>query len=277
MIKIEHTLFSLPFVLSAALLAIKTQSDFNPMALLWMALCLLGARSAGMSLNRIFDAKIDAANPRTNDREIPAGKISKSSAWLFTAISIAIYIYAAAQLPRLCLYLSSIPLIWITAYPFFKRFSFLAHVFLGTTLAGATLGGWIAITGSVETLAPIYLALAVMFWVTGFDVIYSTMDIDFDIQQGLHSIPARFGKKAALQFARLCHLLTPVFLYLAGQALNLGLYYNLGIVAVIIALLFEQKLVKEEKIEAAFFTVNTWISVLILAFVLLEFFLGVSY
>lgn len=311
MIKIEHTLFSLPFVLSAAVLAVcslgmqnynplaevsslddlvstfnsamsgKANIDFravffnglqelDPLVFLWIFLCLLGARSAGMTLNRIIDAKIDAQNPRTSDREIPQGKISYAQAWLFTVISILVLVFAAFQLPRLCQILLPIPIIWVWAYPYLKRFTWFCHFFLGTTLAGATLGGWIAITGTLESLCPVFLSLAVMFWVSGFDIIYATQDFEFDREHQVKSIPAQFGVTNALKIARFMHFLTPLFLYLAGEAMGLGLIYKLGVVVTIGALFYEQKLVKENKIEKAFFTVNSWISVVIFLFVLLD-------
>ena len=281
MIKIEHTLFSLPFVLSAAVLAIYYLSSSSILSLefwsvvpwqsfVWIALCLLGARSAGMSLNRIIDAEIDARNPRTAEREIPAGKISKTQAWIFTLFSFAFLIYGAFQLPKLCQILLPIPVIWVFVYPYLKRLTWFAHFFLGTTLAGATLGGWIAITGTVDTLAPVYLSLAVCFWVSGFDIIYATQDLDFDREAKLHSVPSVFGRDKALRLARFLHFLTPLFLFWAGESLGLGLIYKLGTLAVIAALFYEQKLVQDGKIEAAFFTVNSWISVLIFVFVLLD-------
>lgn len=271
MIKIEHTLFSLPFVISSALLAINYQEwQFKPVVFLWISLALLGARSAGMTLNRILDADIDLRNPRTQDREIPQGKISKNQAWIFTVLSLVILIYSAFQLPRLCQILLPIALTWLFVYSWMKRVTWLCHFVLGTTLGGATLGAWIAITGNLDSFAPVYLALAVSFWVAGFDIFYSLQDAEFDLSQKLHSIPAKFGKSTAIKIARFAHLLTPVFLYLCGQELGLGHYYKLGILFTVAALFYEQKLVSEEKIEAAFFTVNSWISVLILFFVILE-------
>ena len=148
--------------------------------------------------------------------------------------------------------------------------TWLCHFFLGTTLGGGTLGAWIAITGNLESLAPVYLSLAVSFWVAGFDIYYSLQDADFDLSQNLHSIPAKFGKTTAIKIARFSHLLTPIFLYLCGQELMLGIWFKLGIVFTLAALYYEQKLVSENKIEQAFFTVNSWISVLIMVSVLLE-------
>lgn len=272
MIKIEHTLFALPFTISSALLAASYVGFQNVpyINFLWIVLCMLGARSAGMSLNRIIDSKIDAANPRTASRELPSGKLSKTQAWIFTFISLAVLIYSAFQLPRLCQILLPIALIWLFAYSYMKRISFLSHLFLGTTLGGATLGAWIAVTNAVDNLAPVYLSLAVVFWVCGFDIIYSTQDCDFDRKHKLHSIPAKFGIDKAIKISRFCHLLTPIFLYLCGEVLGLGLYYKVGILGVIAASIYEQKLVKQGKIEAAFFTVNSWVSVLILLTVIMD-------
>lgn len=273
MIKIEHTIFSLPFALSAALLGLQTVDDFNPWVFLWIFICLLGARSAGMTLNRIIDAEIDAKNPRTADREIPKGTINKTQAWAFTILSFALLIFGAFQLPKLCQLLLPIPVIWLWIYPYLKRFTWFCHFFLGITLGGATLGGWIAITGSVNSLAPIYLALAVSSWVAGFDIIYSCQDYEHDKQNNIHSIPVKFGLKGALQISKFMHVLTPLMLYMAGDLLNLGIYYKLAILFSIIALFYEQKLVNHKdltQVDKAFFTVNSWISVAIFAFVLLE-------
>ncbi len=273
MIKIEHTLFSLPFVLSAATLALYTNPLPTSILLsrfFFIVLALTGARSAGMALNRIIDRDIDAANPRTASRELAAKTLSLSSAYIVVLISLIAYITAVFYMPRLCQLLSPIPLIWIVVYPYLKRLTYFSHFFLGTTLAGATLGGWIAITGTVDNLAPVYLSLAVMFWVTGFDIIYATQDIDFDKAQGLHSVPSRFGFENALRVARVMHFLTPLFLYLVGETLKLGLIYKLGVLLVIAALFYEQRLVKAGKVEAAFFTVNSWISVLIFVSILLD-------
>lgn len=271
MIKIEHTLFSLPFVVSSALLALNHSNlVFRPMVFLWIALSLLGARSTGMTLNRIFDAEIDALNPRTQAREIPTGKITKTQAWIFTLLSLTLLIYSAFQLPRLCQILLPIALVWLFAYSWLKRVTFLCHFVLGTTLGGATLGAWIAVTGDLDTWAPILFALAVSCWVAGFDIFYSTQDYEFDRAQGLHSIPVKLGITRALMLARFLHLLTPIFLYLTGEILGLGIWYKVGILLVLLALVYEARLVSEAKIEKAFFTVNTWISVLIMSFVVLD-------
>ncbi len=282
MIKIEHTIFSLPFVLSASFLAIiHLNYNFdNWQNFLWIVLSLFAARSAGMTLNRLIDSNIDARNPRTATREIPKGDISKKTALIFTFAAVAILLFCASQLPSICIRLSPIAMVWLLAYSFLKRFTWLCHFFLGTTLGGATYAGWIAITGSAFDLydnflwAPIYLSLAVSFWVAGFDIYYSLQDEEFDQKEKLYSIPSIFGSEKAKMIARFCHLLTPLFLYLTAFDLGLGLVFKIGILAVIFCLIYEQNLVEKNKIEEAFFTINTWISVLILFFVVLEFLLG---
>jgi 4-hydroxybenzoate polyprenyltransferase len=284
MVKIEHTLFSLPFVLSASLLAIIYQdySYSNWQNFIWIMLALFSARSAGMTLNRLIDSKIDAKNPRTAEREIPKGMISKKTAWALTIVSILLLLYSANQLPSICVKLFPIAFVWLIAYSFLKRVTWLCHFFLGTTLGGATYAGWIAITGTSFDIngnflwAPVYLALAVSFWVTGFDIYYALQDEEFDREEKLHSVPSKFGLKKAKMIARFCHFLTPFFLYMTSTALNLGWAFKIGIVAVIVCLVYEQRLVEDNKIEKAFFTINTWISVLILAFVSVEFLIGAS-
>lgn len=275
MIKLEHSLFSLPFVISSALLAIRSLNyeNYNLINFLWIALCLLGARSCGMTLNRIFDADIDKENPRTADREIPKGNMTKTQAWFYALASLGILIFSTFQLPSLCQMLLPVAILWLFAYSWLKRLTWLCHFFLGTTLGGAVLGAWIAIKGEALEPAPYYLSLAVAFWVAGFDIYYATQDAEFDQEKKLHSIPAKFGRKAAIQIARFSHFLTPVFLYLTATELNLGLIFKLGILLVVFALLYERKLVDENKIEAAFFVVNSWISVLIMLFTILDMFL----
>jgi 4-hydroxybenzoate polyprenyltransferase len=270
MIKIEHTIFSLPFVISSALLAMHYQSDYQWINLFWAAICLFTARCAGMTINRLIDHKIDALNSRTQNREIPKALVSKSQALWISVLSIILFIYASFQLPKLCQILLPIAIFWILIYSYLKRFTWLCHFVLGTTLGGATLGAWIAVTGTCDSMAPIYLALAVSFWVAGFDIIYSTQDYDFDKANNLHSIPVQFGVDNALMISRFLHFLTPVLLYMTGLELGLGLPYKLGILAVIIALFFEQKLVQKGKIEEAFFVINSWISIVIMIFVILE-------
>jgi len=273
MIKIEHTLFSLPFVVVAALLAIDYEQRLNPTfkpeltVFIWIFLCLVGARSSGMTLNRIIDANIDALNPRTKDREIPAGKISKKSSWIFSIFGVVILTASAFQLPRICQLLLPIPIIWIWVYPYLKRLTWLCHLFLGTTLGGAALGAWLAISGSFNHIAPLYLFFAVSFWVAAFDIVYAIADIDFDRSIKLNSIPAKFGKEQALRIVKVFHFLSVLLLYLVGESLSLNLIYKLGVFIFLIGLLYEQHLAKKEKLEAAFFTVNSWLGIIFMIFV----------
>ena len=274
MIKLEHTLFSLPFVMSSALLSHKYLLDqdsshqSNWWSFLWIALCILGARGGGMTLNRIIDADIDAKNPRTAERAIPSGKISFTSSWIYTVISILILVFAAFQLPRLCQWLLPVPILFVWAYPYIKRISFLCHFFLGTILAGATLGGWIAISGSFNSVAPFYLSLAVLAWTAAFDIIYATQDIDYDRAAELQSIPSVLGFDNSIKLVKFLHILTLFSLYYFGYVLALGLLYKIGVVVVMLMLLYEHKLVKDAKVEMAFFAVNSWISVIYLVFII---------
>lgn len=277
MIKIEHTLFSLPFVVSAALLALYSSgSAFKPLVFLWIFLCLLGGRSAGMTLNRIIDAKIDAVNPRTRNREIPQGKISIKQAYMFAFISIILLILGASQLPKICQIFLPIPIIQVWLYPYLKRFTWLSHFFLGSILGEATIGGWIAVTGTIQDnygqliLTPLFLGLAVSCWVAAFDIIYALQDYDFDTSKQLKSIPAWLGKSNGIKVSRVLHFLTILFLYLTGESLGLGLFYKSGVLLTTAALFYEQKLVKENQIDKAFFTINSWISFLMLIFVVME-------
>ena len=193
-----HTVFALPFALLAAVLAARGVPDGR--TLLWILVAMVGARSAAMSFNRIVDRRIDAKNPRTARREIPAGVVSPAAAAFFCAGSAALFVLAAAQLNRLCLALSPVALAIVLGYSYAKRVTPFSHLFLGLALAVAPVGAWVAVTGNFA-LPPILLGFAVLFWVAGFDVIYSLQDEEFDRAEGLRSIPARFGAARALQIA----------------------------------------------------------------------------
>jgi len=277
MIKLEHTLFSLPFVIINAFLAFKyessldTEFNLNLWVFFWILMCLIGARSAGMTLNRIIDAKIDSLNPRTKDREIPSGKISFTSSWIFSALGIILLSYSAFQLPRLCQLLLPIPIIWLWIYPYLKRFTWFCHFFLGTTLGGAALGAWIAVSGEFNHIAPIYYFFAVSFWVAAFDIIYAIADIDFDKKMNLNSIPAKYGKENALRIVSLLHIFTILFLYLAGESLNLGLTYKITTFIFLSGLIYEQFLARKEKLETAFFTINSYLGLVFMLGVFLDF------
>src|SRR5215510_5793735 len=208
MIKIEHTLFALPFAFLGAALAARELPQqpvsFWLTKLLWITLAMVGARSAAMTFNRIADRQIDAANPRTANRALPAGLLDLRFAVIFAILSSALFLIAASQLNRLTLILSPVALASVLLYSYTKRFTFLSHWILGWCLSIAPSGAWIAIQGRL-TLVPLLLSLSVMLWTAGFDVLYACQDFDFDLQRGLHSIPQRFGIVRALWIARGMH------------------------------------------------------------------------
>lgn len=262
MIKIEHTVFALPFALSGMLLG----SSKIPGLMTWVftVLAFAGARSAAMTLNRVIDAGIDAVNPRTSMRAIPAGKISGKQALLFAIGSFALMIFSAMQLPPICLMLSPIAVFWLSFYSFTKRFTWLCHIVLGIALGGAALGGWIAAGGALNSIHPWLLALAVSTWVAGFDLIYALQDIEFDREQRLHSIPARFGIANALTVSSALHLVTVCALFILGTQMSLGPAYWVGVTLVTVMLKYEHSLVKADdlsKINAAFFNINGQVSI----------------
>ncbi len=271
MIKIEHTVFALPFALSGLLLG--ADKIPPPSVWLWTILAFAGARSAAMTLNRLIDASIDAVNPRTSTRAIPRRKISKTQALLFAIASFALMIGAATQLPPLCLLLSPVAVFWLSFYSFTKRFTCFCHIVLGIALGGAALGGWIAAGSSLTSINPWLLALAVSTWVAGFDIIYALQDQEFDRKEKLHSIPASFGIPLALTFSSALHLTTVASLVLLGVLMNLKAAYWAGVVMVAIMLKYEHSLVKADdlsKVNAAFFTVNGIVSIATFIAVLLD-------
>src|SRR5512138_3472752 len=203
MIKFSHTIFALPFAFTGAVLA--ARGIPTPTQVLWILLAMVGARTAAMGLNRLIDAQIDARNPRTAGRAIPAGLLDRGTVVLFVLLSVLLLLAAAANLNRLCLYLAPVALFFLVLYSYCKRFTALAHVVLGLCLAAAPLGAWIAIRGEVE-LPPVLLAAAVLFWVAGLDILYALQDLDFDRASGLHSIPVALGVRGSLWTARIFHL-----------------------------------------------------------------------
>ncbi len=271
MIKIEHTVFALPFALSGMILASPT---IPPLSVwLWTMLAFLGARSAAMTLNRLIDANIDARNPRTSMRAIPAGKIKNAQAALFAIGSFALMLWAASHLPPLCLTLSPIAVIWLSFYSYTKRFTWLCHIALGIALGGAALGGWVAASGAVTGSAPWLLALAVATWVSGFDIIYASQDIAIDQKEKLHSIPAHFGLARALSISSALHLVTIACLIVLGAVLSLGPIYWTGALLVAVMLFYEHSLVKPNdlsKVDAAFFNINGYVSIAAFVSILLD-------
>ncbi len=261
MIKFSHTVFALPFAFTGAVLAAGGMPSAHQV--FWILMAMVGARTAAMGMNRLIDAEIDARNPRTASRAIPAGLIGTGTVILFIVLSILLMLYAAWQLNPLCLYLSPVALFFLWLYSYCKRFTSLAHVVLGICLAAAPLGAWIAIRGTVEVPA-ILLGLAVLFWVAGFDILYALQDLDFDRASGLHSIPVRLGVNGSLWAARVFHLV--MLGLLAGLYLSAGLgpWFLAGLAATIAMLGYEHWLLRHgdlTKLDAAFFTMNGYISI----------------
>jgi 4-hydroxybenzoate polyprenyltransferase len=269
MIKIEHTLFALPFAFLGAALAARDMppqtAGFWISKLVWITLAMVGARSAAMAFNRIADHRIDAANPRTANRALPAGLLDLRFAWIFTLASAALFLVAASQLNRLTLILSPVALGSVLLYSYTKRFTAASHLILGWCLAIAPAGAWIAIQGRL-TLVPVLLSLSVLLWTAGFDILYACQDYDFDLGAGLHSIPERFGITRALWIARALHALMFVSLLLFFRAAELGWMGFAGVAATGALLVYQHSLVKADdlsRLNAAFFTTNAFVSVIL--------------
>ena len=271
MIKFEHSVFALPFALTGALLAWR-ESGFATaqlgFRLGWIVVAMVSARSAAMTFNRILDADIDGRNRRTAARALPAGLLSARFAWVFTAVSVLVFLWAARELGGVCLLLAPVALAVVFGYSYAKRFTTLAHLWLGLALGIAPAAAWIAMRGTLD-LRILWLTAAVMFWTAGFDVIYACQDFEFDCAEGLCSIPRRFGLKNALLMARFLHLLMIVCLLALVLAFHLHALSLLGVGAVGALLIYEHGLVKPHdfsRVNAAFFTVNGYVSVLFFAF-----------
>jgi len=265
MIKFEHTLFALPFAFLGAILAANGLPTWWQM--LWITVAMFGARSAAMTFNRIVDRDIDAKNPRTANRELPTGKLSVGFAWMFLYISIGVFLLASYSLNWLTFALSPVALIFILGYSYAKRFTAFAHIFLGIALAISPSAAWIAVRGSLNDEVPLLLSLLVLMWTSGFDVLYACQDYDFDRKAGLRSIPARFGIKTSLRIARLFHFQAFIVLVLLYLATGLGWLALAGVVAVGALLVYQHTLVKANdlsRMNAAFFTTNAFVSVLLL-------------
>ena len=267
-IKFSHTVFALPFAFTGAVLA---ASGLPPLyQLFWILMAMVGARTAAMGLNRLADAEIDRANPRTRGRAIPAGLLGKKSVALYSLAAALLFVYAAYRLNFLCFVLSPLALFFLVGYSYCKRFTALSHLVLGLCLAAAPVGAWIAIRGSLE-LAPLILGGAVLFWVAGFDILYALQDLEFDRSAGLHSIPARLGVRGSLLTARLFHLLTLGLLGALFLVAGLGLIYLAGVIVAALLLTYEHWLVKDgdlAQLDAAFFTMNGYISIAVFLFTL---------
>lgn len=271
MIRFEHSVFALPFALTGALLAFReggTLVSSGWRTLLWIVIAMVGARSSAMAFNRLADAEIDGRNPRTKGRHIPAGLLSRGFCWGFTIVSSAIFFFAAWELNTLCLRLAPLALAVILFYSYTKRFTHFSHIVLGFALGIAPAAAWIAVRGSLDPRI-LWLTGAVTFWTAGFDIIYSCQDFEFDSESELFSIPKLLGIAGALMVARALHILMIVCLVLLVIQLQLGVLAMTGIAAVAALLIYEHTLVKAadlSRVNAAFFTMNGWVSVLFFVF-----------
>jgi 4-hydroxybenzoate polyprenyltransferase len=270
MIKFAHTIFALPFAFTAAVLA----AGGLPTAYqaFWIVVAMVGARTAAMGLNRIIDAEIDAKNPRTCGRAIPAGLLDKGTVFAFVMIGILLLIYAAYMLNPLCLYLSPLILFFLVLYSYCKRFTAMAHIVLGICIAFAPLGAWVAIQGRIEAPA-LLLAGSVVFWLAGFDTLYALQDLEFDRAQGLHSIPVRLGVKGSLRVARLFHVIMLGLMVALYATMQLGPFFLAGVGTTALLLFYEHWLLRRgdlTKLDMAFFNMNGYISINIFVFTLID-------
>ncbi len=273
MIKFSHTVFAFPFALMGVVLASLASGTAPSFAqVFWICLAMVGARTGAMGLNRIIDARIDADNPRTSERHLPAGKIAMGEAWLLVAGAFALLLLSAWMLNPLCLILTPVAIFLLALYSFCKRFTAMAHVVLGLCLAAAPVGAWIALRGDIGWPV-VVLGLAVLFWVAGFDIFYALQDYEFDKDNGLFSIPSRFGVKRSFQITRAFHVVMVILLLILFFSKGLGILYLIGVVVVAGLLIYEHLLVSPDdlsRLDAAFFNMNGYISVTIFLFTLAD-------
>jgi 4-hydroxybenzoate polyprenyltransferase len=271
MIKFEHSVFALPFALTGALLAWRDAGFFHEglwIKLGWIVLAMVAARSVAMAFNRVLDAGLDARNPRTRVRHLPAGLLSRSFTWGFIGFWSVVFLYAARELNPLCFKLAPLALAVLMFYSFTKRFTSLSHLVLGFCLGIAPAAAWIAIRGSLDARI-LWLTAAVTLWTAGFDIIYSCQDYEFDVEAGLFSLPRRFGIAGALWISRGLHAITWVCLLALRRAFGLGDIALVGNAAILLLLVWEQGLVKADdlsRVDAAFFTMNGYVSVIFFVF-----------
>ncbi|QQS49278.1 MAG: UbiA family prenyltransferase [Acidobacteriota bacterium] len=274
MIKIEHTIFALPFAFLGAVLAANGMPEWR--RILWIVAAMVGARSAAMAFNRLVDEKFDAENPRTRTRALPAGLLSRRFVALFVICSSVVFFLAAAMLNRLTLLLSPVALGSVLLYSYTKRFTSLSHLVLGWCLSIAPTGAWIAVRGAIDSPVPLMLSLAVLLWTAGFDIIYACQDQDFDVRAGLHSIPRRIGIARALWISRALH--AGMFLVLVWIYAVTGLHWIglLGMIATALLLVHQHRLVRADdlsRLNAAFFTTNAWVSIILFVTIAADIFL----
>jgi 4-hydroxybenzoate polyprenyltransferase len=270
MVKIEHTIFALPFAFMGAFLAARGFPSLEQTG--WILLAMVAARSAAMAFNRLVDSQFDAKNPRTTNRALPKKLLTPKFVIIFIFVSSILFMFAALRLNQLSLELSPLALGIIFVYSYTKRFTWLTHIFLGISLACAPIGAWIAIRGSIG-LAPLILGLGVLLWVAGFDIIYSCQDVEFDKGESLYSIPKRFGVAAALGLSAALHFIMLVILGFLFWTEGLGTISFLGLAVVGLLLAWEHSLVRPtdlSRVNTAFFTINGWISVLLFATTMID-------
>jgi 4-hydroxybenzoate polyprenyltransferase len=270
LVKIEHTVFALPFAYVGVFFAADGWPGIAD--LFWVTVAMVGARTLAMALNRLLDADLDARNPRTATRELPSGALRPAHVVVLSALALAVFLVAVFQLDPIVRWLWPIPVAMFFVYPYLKRVSWLCHLWLGACLGLAPIGAWLAISGSAPWEAWV-LGGAVLFWVAGFDLFYSLFDLEHDRQAGLHSWATRFGERGVFRGARGFHVVTVLLLAVAGVGLGVDVFYWLGVVATAVLLGYEHSLVRPgdlRRLDAAFFTVNGVISVVFFFFVLLD-------
>lgn len=270
LVRFAHTIFALPFAFAAALLA--GLAVPSAARLWWILLAMVGARSLAMALNRLLDARIDALNPRTAGRELPAGRLSPGQVVAFCAVSLVVLLVAVSRLPSETWVLWPIPVAAFVLYPLTKRVTWLCHLALGLTIGLAPMGAWLAVTGELVP-AGVLLGLAVAAWIAGFDIVYALLDVEFDRAHGVRSVPARFGPDTALWFTRALHVGAIALLAAAGAAAGAGPLYAAGVVACAAVLAYENLIVapsRPERVQAAFGMANGVLALVFLAFTVAE-------
>jgi 4-hydroxybenzoate polyprenyltransferase len=274
LVRIEHTVFALPFAYVGALLAVDGWPGWSDM--LWVTVAMVGARTLAMSLNRLVDAELDARNPRTATRELPSGALSRAQVLVLCTAALAVFLVAVSQLDPIVRWLWPIPVGMFVIYPYLKRVTWFCHVWLGACLGLAPVGAWLGVTGTAPWEAWA-IAAAVALWVAGFDLFYSLFDLEHDRAEGLHSWAVRFGERGVFVGARIFHSGTVVLLTLAGVGLDVAVPYWLGVAATAGLLVYEHSIVRPgdlRRLDAAFFTLNGVISVVFLGFVALDVLVG---
>ncbi|PWW44042.1 MULTISPECIES: UbiA-like polyprenyltransferase [Paenibacillus] len=274
MIKIEHTLFALPFAFMGAILGSMVVNDTFPtwMQIMWVLLAMIGARSAAFGLNRMIDQAIDKKNPRTAMRAIPAGLLKNGEVVIFIIVSFVLLFWASSNLNVLSMQLLPIAVFMLVLYSYTKRFTWLCHIVLGMTIGLAPLGGWVAVTGTMDWTA-IVLYVTIVFWTAGFDIIYACQDLDFDQGEGLHSIPSRFGLNKSLQIAKFFHVITAIGFLALLFLTDLSWWYGAGMLITYGILFYEHYIVSPNdmsRVQTAFFTMNSVLSLVVFTFTLID-------